>query len=134
MVSFSTHHEYYIYNLAVDMRKGYDGLSGLVVNELGRQPLDGSVYVFFNTMRDKVKLLVWDTDGYVIYSKRLERGRFEQVLVQDKDKAYRIAYKHLVMLLGGISLVGLHQKPRYDMAVMVKKKLDKNIVIHSDIY
>ncbi len=56
------------------MRKGYDGLSGLVVNELGRQPLDGSVYVFFNTMRDKVKLLVWDTDGYVIYSKRLERG------------------------------------------------------------
>ena len=101
------------------MRKGYDGLSGLVANELGRQPWDGSVYVFFNTMRDKVKLLVWDTDGYVIYSKRLERGRFEQVLVQDKDKAYRIAYKHLVMLLGGISLVGLHQKPRYDMVVKV---------------
>lgn len=119
MVSFSAHHEYYIYTFSVDMRKGYDGLSGLVINELGRQPLDGSVYVFFNNLRDKVKLLVWDIDGYVIYSKRLERGRFEDILVQDIDKGYRIAYKHLVMLLGGISLVGLHQKPRYDMAFKV---------------
>ena len=117
MVNFSTHHQYYIYTMAVDMRKGFDGLCGLVINELERQPSDGSVYVFFNSTRDKVKLLVWDLDGYVIYNKRLERGRFEKIIVQGTSKEYRIAYKHLVMLLGGISLVGMHQKPRYNMVV-----------------
>jgi transposase len=98
------------------MRKGYDGLSGLVLNEIQRQPTDGSVYVFFNATRDKVKMLVWDIDGYVIYCKRLEKGRFEQMLTQDASNQYQIAYKHLVMLLSGISLIGLRQKPRYQMA------------------
>ena len=117
MVSFSTQHQFYIYTTGIDMRKGYDGLCGLVINELQRQPLDGSVYVFFNTQRDKVKMLVWDVDGYVIYSKRLEKGKFEKIIVQSSMKEYRISYKHLVMLLGGISLVGLHQRPRYNMGV-----------------
>jgi hypothetical protein len=107
---------FYIYTLPIDMRKGYDGLSGLVTNELNRLPTDGSVYVFFNTVRDKVKLLVWDCDGYVIYAKRLERGRFEELVKStDQGSSYTIQYKHLVMLLSGISLVGIRQKMRYQM-------------------
>lgn len=98
------------------MRKGYNGLSGLVANELNRIPTDGSVYVFFNTVRDKVKLLVWDSDGYVIYAKRLERGRFEDLIKgSEQSTPYTIKYNHLVMLLSGISLVGMHQKLRYEM-------------------
>jgi transposase len=107
---------YYIYTSPIDMRKGYDGLSGLVTNELQRLPTDGSVYVFFNTVRDKVKILIWDCDGYVIYAKRLERGRFEDLLKSPvQGSSYTIQYKHLVMLLSGISLVGMHQKMRYQL-------------------
>jgi transposase len=117
MLSFSAHQNYYIYTLSVDMRKGYDGLSGIVTNEMGRRPTDGSVYIFFNGTRDKVKMLIWDVDGYVIYGKRLEKGRFEQILSQDTSHQYQIAYKHLVMLMSGISLIGMRQKPRYDMGI-----------------
>ncbi len=99
------------------MRKGYDGLSGIVQNEMGRRPTDGSVYIFFNGTRDKVKMLIWDVDGYVIYGKRLEKGRFEQILSQDTTNQFQIAYKHLVMLMSGISLIGLRQKPRYDLVI-----------------
>lgn len=99
------------------MRKGYDGLSGIVTNEMERRPTDGSVYIFFNRTRDKVKMLIWDADGYVIYGKRLEKGRFEQILTKDTSNQYQIAYKHLVMLMSGISLVGLRQKPRYEMSI-----------------
>lgn len=117
MVSFSSHHEFYIYTQSVDMRKGIDGLCGLVTNELNLNVTDGKVYVFFNSMRDKIKLLVWDSDGYVLYLKRLERGRFEKIIQQkDGEKKYKIQYKHLVMLMSGISLLGIKQKPRYDLS------------------
>lgn len=96
------------------MRKGFDGLSGVVTNDMSGKATDGSVYVFFNKMRDKVKMLVWDKDGFVIYSKRLERGRFEQIIHQElATNSYVISYSHLVMLMSGISLIGLRQKPRY---------------------
>jgi len=116
MLSFSSHHEFYIYTQSVDMRKGIDGLCGLVNNELNLNPIDGKVYVFFNSSRDKVKLLVWDIDGYVLYLKRLERGRFEQIIEQaEGEKKYKIQYKHLVMLMSGLSLLGIKQKPRYEL-------------------
>ena len=102
MLGFGAHQRYYLYNGCVDMRKGYDGLSGLVRNELGADPLSGDVYVFFNRSRQTVKMLVWDRDGFVVYSKR-------------HGKSHHINYQHLVMLLSGISLVGLHQRPRYEM-------------------
>jgi transposase len=114
VVVFSSHHEYYIYTVAVDMRNGIDGLCGLITNELDCNPNDGKVYIFFNRPRDKVKMLIWDKDGYVMYLKRLEKGKFEQILKQDQEtKKYNIKYNHLVMLLSGISLVGLKQRPRY---------------------
>lgn len=97
------------------MRKGYDGLSGLVRNELGEDPMKGDVYIFFSGSRQSVKLLVWDRDGFVVYSKRLERGRFEQLDGMMEGKSYGISYQHLVMLLSGISLVGMRQRPRYEM-------------------
>ncbi len=96
------------------MRNGIDGLCGLIINELDASPSDGKVYIFFNRPRDKVKMLIWDKDGYVMYLKRLEKGKFEQILKRDQEtKKYHIKYNHLVMLLSGISLVGLKQKSRY---------------------
>jgi transposase len=115
MISFSNHMKFYIYRGAVDMRKGYDGLSGLVRNEIGENPLNGHAYVFFNRTRHLVKILVWDKDGFVIYGKRLERGSFEQLEPIMQGKKYGISYHHLIMLLSGISLLGMKQKLRYKM-------------------
>lgn len=100
------------------MRKGYDGLSGLVRNELGEDPTSGSVYVFFNRTRRLMKMLVWDQDGFVIYSKRLEKGSFEHLTKLSKGKKQAIEYQHLVMLLSGISLLGIRHRSRYVMAKM----------------
>lgn len=117
MLSFSSHLRYFIYCGVADLRKGYDGLSGLVRNELHENPLSGDVFVFFNRNRRLVKMLIWDKDGYVIYAKRLERGQFELVTGGRAKGKYPIQYQHLVMLLSGISLIGMKQKPRYKMVV-----------------
>jgi len=115
MLGFNGQQDFYIYKEPTDMRKGYNGLSGIVRNELGEDPTSGSVYVFFNKTRKLVKMLVWDRDGYVIYGKRLERGTFEQLTKITKGKKQGIAYHHLVMLLSGISLLGIRHRPRYKM-------------------
>ena len=115
MMGFNSHQRYYIYSGYADMRKGYDGLSGLVRNEMGENPQSGDVYVFFNKRRRLVKMLVWDHDGFVIYGKRLERGCFEYITMARADKKYAIEYQHLVMLLSGISLLGIKQRRRYKL-------------------
>jgi transposase len=65
------------------MRKGFNGLSGLVNNELDRNVLSGDVFIFVNRRRTLIKLLVWDQSGFIIYYKRLEQGtlNFLQALV-----------------------------------------------------
>ncbi len=66
----------FLYRHAADMRKGADGLSGLVISEMHADPLSGDVFVFRNRRRTMLKLLYWDRDGYAVWMKRLERGRY----------------------------------------------------------
>jgi transposase len=66
----------YLYRAPCDMRKSFDGLCGLVRSELAADPLSGSLFVFCNRRRNMVKVLYWATDGFAIWYKRLERGRF----------------------------------------------------------
>jgi transposase len=77
--------------------------------------LTGLFMCFFSKSYQTVKLLVWDRDGFVVYMKRLERGRFESLTKIEGDLKYSIGYQHLVMLLSGISLVGVKQKLRYNL-------------------
>ena len=60
-----------------DMRKSFDGLSGIVVNHLKQDPLCGAVYIFVNKRKNRIKLLLWDGDGFWIFYKRLEKGTFQ---------------------------------------------------------
>ena len=76
MIAFSSAQRYYYYREATDMRKSFDGLSGLIRTGLNRDPLSGDVFVFINRRRTHIKLLVWDRNGFVLFYKRLERGTF----------------------------------------------------------
>jgi transposase len=66
----------YLHRLPIDMRKQMDGLAALVENVLKHNPFSGSLFVFINRRRDKLKMLVWDQSGFVVWYKRLEREKF----------------------------------------------------------
>jgi len=66
----------YLYRSPCDMRRSFDGLCGIIRNELGLDPLSSSLFVFLNRTRSMVKLLYWDQDGLALWYKRLEKGVF----------------------------------------------------------
>jgi len=109
MIHFTPSMKYYLYGSPTDMRKSFYGLSGLVRNELNREPDDGSVYIFINRRRDKIKLLVWDRSGFVLYYKSLESGTFEL----PKDPKEAISWNQLWLILEGISLESVRHRKRY---------------------
>jgi transposase len=102
---------FWLYTAPADMRKGFDGLAGLVRNGLGDDPLRGDVFVFISRSRVQIKLLYWDGDGYVLFSKRLERGRFDMPAATGASRSLR--RDELLMLLEGVRLVDTKRKDRY---------------------
>ena len=90
----------YVADKPVDGRKAINGLASLVVEEFEMPVNDGSVYVFYNSSRDRVKCLFWDKNGFVLYHKRLERGRFK--MKKTVDGAYVISQNELDWLLAGL--------------------------------
>jgi transposase len=94
------------------MRKGFDGLAGLVRNEMRSDPLSGDVFLFFNRRGNQVKLLQWDRDGFALYYKRLEKGTFEL----PKNNEVKIDAEILSCILQGISLKYIRKRKRYERA------------------
>ena len=88
-----------------DLRKGYDGLFGLVTNGMHRDVLSGDLFLFVNRRRDACKVLVWDGTGLCIFQKRLERGRFA-ALWRDDGAAVRLTTIELGLFIEGCTLVG----------------------------
>ena len=105
----------FLYTQPTDMRKGFDGLSGIVRKEFGADPLDGSFFLFINRRRDRLKILHFDGSGYWLYYKLLEAGTFE--VIASEDRCISIDATQLAMLLGGVSLVGAKRRKRYRKAV-----------------
>lgn len=94
---------------AVDMRKGFDGLYGLVRDCLGQDPLSGHLFLFTNRTHTRLKALVWDGSGLWVCAKRLERGRFRW---PEKSQARSVTMRpeELAMLVNGMDL--LQGRPR----------------------
>lgn len=95
----------FAYPRPTDLRKGYDGLYGLVQSGLGRDPLSGELFLFVNRRRDACKVLVWDGTGLCIFQKRLERGRFAALWREDAA-AVRLTASELALFVEGCDLVG----------------------------
>jgi len=88
----------------VDMRNGIDGLRAKVELLLHKDPFDGHLFVFVGKPRDRVKILFWDRSGFVLYLKRLERGRLQLPVLDSKRKQLEMEPAQLAMLLDGIDL------------------------------
>lgn len=87
-----------------DMRNGIDGLRALVEGTLKHDPYAGHLFVFVGKAKDKVKILFWDRSGFVLYMKRLEKGRFQLPVVDARRKHVTMEAAQLAMLLDGIDL------------------------------
>ena len=96
------------------MRKSFDGLCGLVSNKLGQNPTSGDLFIFVNKPRNRIKLLRWETGGFVLFYKRLEQGTFQLPKPQDANAGkLTIDYSELVMIINGISLEKTRKNKRF---------------------
>lgn len=89
-----------------DLRKGFSGLYGLVINEMERDPTSGDLYLFVNRRRTQAKVLLWDGTGLCIYSKRLDHGRFSSLWRDSQAPVLRLTKSELDLYLEGCQLVG----------------------------
>lgn len=103
MFSLNDSMRYMLHTQPTDMRKSYHTLSGIVMDAMGCDPNDGSVYIFMNKARNRIKLLHWEPGGMVIYSKLLEAGTFGHPNLESKDEVTKsIEWRDLVLIVEGI--------------------------------
>jgi transposase len=88
-------------------------LCGLVARELGENPMSGDVFLFINKPRNRIKLLRWETGGFVLFYKRLEKGCFELPIMENHDKKITLNYGQLAMLITGISMRNTRKLTRF---------------------
>jgi transposase len=101
------------YGVPTDMRKGFDGLCAVVSQRLGRDPLNGDVYLFVSRDRIRAKVLHFDGTGLCVYAKRLERGRFASLWRAPREAPITLTVSELDLFLDGrargADAAGAHQ-------------------------
>jgi transposase len=100
----------FAYTGVTDMRKGFNGLSGIVREEFQSDPTDGSLFIFINRRRDRMKLLYFDGGGFWLYYRLLESGTFEDLQSEHGSSQLQMDATELSMLLSGVSLVASQQR------------------------
>jgi transposase len=104
-----------------DMRRSFDGLHALVRDHLKLDAFAGHLYLFANRRKDRLKLLYWDRDGFAIWAKRLEEGRYVIPSSEAGSAQVQITSEELGALLSGIDLSSALRRKRYRRAETVKK-------------
>jgi len=103
--------KYYLCCSFIDLRKGFDGLCGIVINLLKQNPRTGDIFVFINKSKTQLKMLLWDEDGFVIFHKRLEKGTFD--FLSNTSISKELKREELLLILGGLKLDKYKKKKRY---------------------
>lgn len=96
----------------VDGRKGIDGLSAMVRSRFAEDPLSGTMFVFFSRRADRVRVLYWDRDGYVLVTKRLEKGTY-RLPWSAEQKRVVVEAADLLLVLEGFDLRGADRRVRW---------------------
>jgi len=119
MFTLSTSNRFHLYNQPTDMRKSFDGLSGLIQNTLQSNPCNGDVFIFINRRRDKIKLLHWQGISFTLYYKRLEEGTFEVPAYDPEAGSVILSYTQIVMLVDGLTIKNIQKRKRYTLSTEV---------------
>ena len=98
---------------ATDMRCGFDRLAERVSAVISQDPLSGHLFVFASRRLERLKILTWDRDGYVLWYKRLEAGVFKLPRVEQGARSVELRASELAMMLDGIDMTKLKRTPRY---------------------
>lgn len=105
----------FIATQAVDGRKGADSLMAMVRDVLRHDPLSGHLFVFFSRRRDRVRIVYWDRNGFAMWTKRLELGRFcPPFSASDKLDVSTMEAAELALILEGIDLAGARRRARWE--------------------
>ena len=102
----------YLFTAPTDMRRGVDGLASLVVAS-GLDIYSGHLFVFVSRRADRAKILTWSRGGFVLWYKRLERGRFRRPIVAAGQARTTIEPDQLILLLEGVDLRTVRRAPRW---------------------
>lgn len=113
MFTLSSSNRFHLYSKPTDMRKSFDGLSGLIQNTLDHNPCHGDVFIFINKRRDKIKLLHWQGISFILYYKRLEEGTFEMPKYDKQTGSITLSYAQMVMLVDGLTIKNIKRRKRY---------------------
>lgn len=97
----------------VRMNKGIDGLFNIIHSESPLSPMNGDAFVFFSKNRQSVKILRWDTDGFLLYHKRLEKGSFELPIKNPQTGYYELSWETFSFIMSGVSLESVQFRKRY---------------------
>lgn len=103
----------FLYAQPTDMRKGFDGLYGLVLEYLELDPRCGYLFVFLNSQRTRIKVLHWNNDGLALFHKRLERGTFKRPTARVNAPNSELTKEELFMILRGIDFEKTKKRKRY---------------------
>jgi transposase len=106
----------YLASEPIDMRRGHDGLAEIVRQQWAVDLYAGHLFVFVGRRFDRVKILFWDRGGFVVYYKRLERGRFRLPKITSGETSVTLGASELVMLLDGIDVASVKQPKRWTPA------------------
>ena len=126
MIALSNHTRIFVCAAPTDLRKGFDGLSGLVAECFPVELLSGHLFLFFNRSRDRIKVLYWDHDGLALWYKRLEAGTYQLPNAWSSNDAssnntptnntLEIDHTQLALLLAGIDWRSVQRRKRYRVA------------------
>ena len=118
MFGFGPATRIYVATGATDMRKGFNGLYGLVRDRLACDPESGHVFLFSNGRRNRLKLLVYDHSGLWICTKKLDGGRFCWPKAEPAVTKIVVSHEELALLLGGIDLAETQRRKWYRKALV----------------
>jgi len=107
----------FLYRLPTDMRKSFNGLVALTESALKQDPLSGSLFVFVNRRRDRIKILYWGQTGFCIWYQQLQKGTY-QLPGEDslgEQQTLEVTRSQLSLILDGIDLTSARQRMRFQL-------------------
>lgn len=115
MIALTPQIRVYLYRCPTDMRKSFHGLVALTESALKQDPLSGSLFVFLNRRRDRVKILYWGQSGFCIWYQQLEKGTYQipSPTTRDGQETLEVTSSQLALILEGIDLTSVRQRPRF---------------------